>query len=90
VGGELDLRGEVHNPQNGTTLENVMAVALVFDQQGAFLASSRAPLQARSVAGGSDATFEIIVPDAARAGRYRVSFRSGDRIIPHTDRRDGH
>jgi hypothetical protein len=88
-GGEFELRGEVHNPQNGTTLENVTAVAMLFDPQGAFVTSSRAPLETSTIADGADATFVISVPDGQVVGRYRVSFRTGDRIIPHTDRRDG-
>ena len=86
--GGLELHGEVHNPQNGTTLEDVTAVALFFDTQGAFLTSGRAPLEARSLAQGGNATFFISVPDAANVGRYRVSFRTSNGIIPHTDRRD--
>lgn len=85
--GDLELRGEVHNPANGATLEDVTAVAMLFDGQGAYLASGRAALQARTLLHGTGATFAITIPDAAAAERYRVSFRSHDRIIPHTDRR---
>jgi hypothetical protein len=88
--GALELRGQVHNPENGATLEDVTAVAMLFDRQGAYLASGRAPLAARQLAHGADATFAISVPDAAAAERYRVSFRTHDRIIPHTDRRRDH
>jgi hypothetical protein len=88
--GGLELHGEVHNPQNGTTLDDVTAVALLFDTQGAFLTSSRAPLETRTLVHGGNATFFISVPDAANVGRYRVSFRTNDGIIPHTDRRDEH
>jgi hypothetical protein len=88
--GQLELRGEVHNPENGATLEEVTAVAMLFDGQGAYLASGRAPLETRTLAHGADATFSISIPDAAAAERYRVSFRTRDRIIPHTDRRRDH
>lgn len=87
-GGELELRGAVRNPPNGATLRDVTAVALLFDEQGAFVTSSRAPLEARGISSGSDATFRIRVPHADHVGRYRVSFRMDDQIIPHTDRRD--
>ena len=86
--GDLDLRGEVHNTERGASLENVTAVAMLFDQQGAFLASARAPLEANTVTRGGEATFVIRVPGATEAGRYRVSFRSHDHIIPHVDRRN--
>jgi heme exporter protein D len=85
--GELDLRGEVHKPQKGATLEGVTAVAMVFDRQGAYLASGRAPLDVRAASSSGAATFVISVPDATAAGSYRVSFRTRDRVIPHTDRR---
>lgn len=85
--GELDLHGEVHNPQKGATLEGVTAVAMVFDRQGAYLASGRAPLDVRATPASDTATFVISVPDATAAGSYRVSFRTRDRVIPHADRR---
>jgi hypothetical protein len=78
----------VHAPANGATLEDVTSVAMLFDRQGAYLASGRAPLDARNATPGSNATFAITIPDAAGAARYRISFRSRDRIIPHTDRRE--
>jgi hypothetical protein len=89
-GGALELHGEVHNPENGTTLEDVTAVAMLFDGQGAYLASGRAPLETRTLEHGGDATFAITVPDASAAARYRVSFRTHERVIPHTDRRRDH
>jgi hypothetical protein len=89
-GGQLELRGEVHDPANGATLEGVTAVAMLFDRQGAYLASGRAPLDVERAAPGGTATFAITIPDAAGAERYRVSFRTHDHIIPHTDRRGEH
>ena len=71
--GALELRGEVHDPENGTTLDDVTVVALLFDTQGAFLTSSRAPLATRTLVHGGTATFFISVPDATNVGRYRVS-----------------
>ncbi len=84
--GELELTGVVHNPSDGATLEQVTAVALLFDRQGAFITSRRAPLES---GGTADATFRITVPDADDVGRYRVSFRTDDGVVPHTDRRSG-
>lgn len=88
--GALELRGEVHNPENGATLDDVTAVAMLFDGQGAYLASGRALLETRTLERGANATFAITVPDAAAAARYRVSFRTRERIIAHTDRRRDH
>jgi hypothetical protein len=36
---------------------------------------------------GTESVFVVTVPGAADVGRYRVSFRSDDRIVPHVDRR---
>jgi hypothetical protein len=87
AGGQLELRGEVRGRSDGAMMEHMTAVALLFDRQGAYLSSSRAPLEARTTPGTGAASFFISVPDADRVGRYRVSFREGDRVVPHIDRR---
>lgn len=69
-------------------MEPMTAVALLFDPQGAYLASSRAPLSVRQETGGAVGSFAISVPDGGRVARYRVSFRRGDQIVPHLDRRE--
>ena len=84
--GQLELRGQVRNTAGGANMEHVSVVALLFDRQGAYLSSSRASLEA-SPADRSAATFFVTVPDGEKVGRYRVSFRAGDRIVPHVDRR---
>jgi hypothetical protein len=40
------------------------------------------------LAPGSETAFVVTVPHANEVGRYRVSFRSDDRVVPHVDRRD--
>jgi hypothetical protein len=85
--GQLELRGEVRGRSNGAMMEHITAVALLFDRQGAYLSSSRAPLEPHTTSDGAAAAFFISVPDAERVGRYRVSFRDGDRVVPHVDRR---
>jgi len=37
---------------------------------------------------GGETAFTVTVPAATQIGRYRVSFRTNDRVIPHIDRRD--
>ncbi|MGE0448922.1 MAG: hypothetical protein AB7Q29_04995 [Vicinamibacterales bacterium] len=86
--GALELRGAVNRTEPAAALNRVTAVALLFDNQGTFLGSERAPLQLRSLDDDAHATFVLSVPDAARVGRYRISFRDGDRIVPHVDRRE--
>jgi hypothetical protein len=41
------------------------------------------------LAPGDESPVSVQVPRAARAARYRVSFRSDQEIVPHVDRRDG-
>ena len=36
---------------------------------------------------GGESPFVVTVPGAADVGRYRVSFRTDDRVVPHIDRR---
>lgn len=84
--GTLELRGDVRVPASRAMMEGMTAVALLFDSQGAYLSSSRAPLSARA-SDPTRASFFITVPDASRVARYRVSFRNGERLVPHVDRR---
>src|SRR5438105_1460359 len=41
-----------------------------------------------SLAPGTESPFAVTIPHASDVGRYRVSFRTDDRIVPHIDRRD--
>ena len=40
-----------------------------------------------ALAAGAEAPFVVTLPDADSVDRYRVSFRTDDRIVPHVDRR---
>jgi len=82
----ITVRGIVRNPAGGQALMNVTAVVLLFNQQGGFLTSGRAAIQG-ALAPGGEAPFTVTVPGAAEVGRYRVSFRTGEGIVPHVDRR---
>jgi hypothetical protein len=84
----LTVRGVVRNPANGSEVARLTAVVLLFSRDGAFLTSGRAAV-ARPVLGPStETTFVVTIPDAGDVGRYRVSFRTADRVIPHVDRRN--
>ena len=82
----LTVRGIVRNPSGGPALTNVTAVVLLFNQQGGFLTSGRAAIEG-ALAPGGEAPFTVTVPGAADVGRYRVSFRTNEGIVPHVDRR---
>jgi hypothetical protein len=76
----------VRNPSGGHALTDVTAVVMLFNQQGGFVTSGRAAIPG-ALAPGGEAPFTVTVPGAADVGRYRVSFRTSDGIVPHVDRR---
>ena len=84
---QLTVRGIVRNPVNGSPVSQLTAVVLVYDRAGGFLTTGRALVQAPGLGPGGESTFLVTIPGAADVGRYRVSFRSEDRVIPHVDTR---
>ena len=87
-GDRLIVRGVIRNPPEATAVEPLTAVVFVFNADGGFVTSARAAVDANALRAAGETTFAVTVPDAASVSRYRVSFRSGDRIVPHVDRRD--
>ena len=83
----LTVRGVVRNPSAGATIEQLAAVVFLFDTNGGFLDSGRASLPVAVLTPGAKAPFVVSIDGAAGVGRYRVSFRSGHRVLPHVDRR---
>ena len=84
---QLTVRGIVRNPVSGSPVNQLTAVVLVYDRAGGFLATGRALVHAPGLAPGGESTFLVTIPGAADVGRYRVSFRSEDRVISHVDTR---
>jgi hypothetical protein len=84
----LTIRGVVRNPPSGNEASGLVAVVFLFNRDGGFLTSGRAAIDASALAPGAESPFAVTVAGAADAGRYRVSFRSGDSVVPHVDRRD--
>ena len=82
---ELTVRGIVRNPASGSPVNQLTAVVLVYNRAGVFLTTGRALVQASTLGPGGESTFLVTIPGAADVGRYRVSFRSEDRVIPHVD-----
>jgi hypothetical protein len=87
-GDGIIVRGVVRNPTSGVDQGHIAAVVFVFTRNGAFLASGRSALAVPVLAPGSETAFVVTVPHANEVGRYRVSFRSDDRVVPHVDRRE--
>jgi hypothetical protein len=78
----LTVRGIVR----GELVRPLTAVVLLFSREGAYITSARADVQAGAVPAG-ERKFVVTVPSPGDVGRYRVSFRSDDHIVPHVDRR---
>jgi hypothetical protein len=84
----LVITGVVQNPRSGATLSRVVATAFLFGPDGAFLTSSRAPLDFTTLTPGVESPFVVSVPVAGAVARYRIGFRTEDgRVISHVDRR---
>jgi hypothetical protein len=84
----LVVRGAIRNPSNGTTCEIPAVVVLTFDEHGIFLGSNESDGSGETLPPGARATFSVTVPAGTTPpARYKVSFRSGGRVLPHVDKR---
>ena len=86
TGDGLTVTGLIRN-RGAADTASITAVVFVFDRDGGFVASGRAPLEFGSVALGDESPFKVTIPDVKEVGRYRVSFRTPAGIVPHVDRR---
>jgi hypothetical protein len=84
----LIVRGVVRNPTFGSKVGPITAVVFVFNHDGGFLGSGRGALESPVLVPGGESTFSVTVPTTSDIERYRVSFRVGDHMVPHIDRRD--
>jgi hypothetical protein len=93
-GDQLTVRGTVRTPDGVAPGALITAVVSLFDATGEFVASGGAPLQDGELGSGLDAgagvesRFVVTVTGSHDVRRYRVSFRAGERTLPHVDRRD--
>jgi len=83
----LAVSGLVRNPLVGRPIERLSAVVFLFDQQGSFITSAKAPLDFVKLGAGDESPFVVSMDAPANVARYRVSFRTDDGIVPHIDRR---
>jgi hypothetical protein len=86
-GTTLRVSGLVKNPATGAAINGVTAVVFAYDRNGAFVASGRAPLDFGALAPGDESPFVVTVPNVSDVARYRVTFRSGNGVVRHIDRR---
>jgi hypothetical protein len=87
VGERLAIRGVIRNPTRGEALNDVSAVVLLFDQTNAFMGAREGAIVQKVLSPGTESPFEVVLRDAGRVTRYRVSFRAGAHPLPHMDRR---
>ena len=87
-GDRLTVRGVVRNPASGRDLDRVTAVVFLYNRDGGFLTSGRAAIESPALGRGGESAFTVTVPSAADVGRYRVSFRTEDLVVPHVDYRE--
>ena len=85
-GNALRVAGLVRN-RGASAADSIMAVVFVFDRDGGFVASGRAPLEFGAIARGDESPFHVTIPDVKEVGRYRVSFRTQAGIVRHVDLR---
>jgi hypothetical protein len=87
-GQRLAITGLVKNPRAGAPLSHVVATAILFGPDGAFLSSSRSPLDFTTLVPGQESPFVVNIPVSSQVSRYRVGFRTEDgRVIAHVDKR---
>jgi hypothetical protein len=86
-GDRLAVRGMVLNPRSAAPVNRLTAVVFGFGREGEFLASGRSAAAPPALQPGATWRFEVTIPAATDVVRYRVSFRTDDRVMPHVDRR---
>jgi hypothetical protein len=86
-GVNLSVAGLVRNPASGPVVERVTAVVYLFDQQGTFVTSAKAPIDFLKLTAGDESPFVVKVAAPQTVARYRVSFRTDDGTLAHVDRR---
>lgn len=86
TGDRLTVRGVVRNPR-GPAVDHLAAVVVVFNRDGALVSSARGAVDVAVLAPGAESTFGLSVPGADDIARYRVSFRTDERVVSHVDRR---
>ena len=84
-GATLMVSGIVRTPVSGGREGTVTALVTGFDRDGATVAIATAPV---ALAPGDESSFTVAVPGGATIARYRVSFRAGQTIVRHVDRRN--
>ncbi len=84
----LVVRGIVRNPASAVTLNGLHSgCAGILERWRIHRQRTDAGGCYGALVPGAEAPFVVTLPDADSVDRYRVSFRTDDRIVPHIDRR---
>ncbi len=86
-GDALSVHGTIRNPATSNEIDGLDVVVFLYRRDGGLATSTRAPVVPAAVVPGGEATFRVVVPDAAVVARYRVSFRTSQQVVAHVDRR---
>jgi hypothetical protein len=86
-GTTLTVSGLVRNPGTGAPVNGLTAVVFVFDHGGGFVASGRSPVEFSTLVPGEETPFTVAVSNVSDVARYRISFRTGQGLVRHVDRR---
>ena len=81
----LTVRGVVRGASAAES--GLTAVVLLFDREGTEIASGRTEVAPATPDSSGERRFVISVRSTGDVGRYRISFRSDDHVVPHVDRR---
>ena len=84
---KLAVSGLVRNPVSSKPVDHLNAVVFLFDSQGTFVSSGKAPVDFVKLSSGDESPFVVTMEAPSSVARYRVSFRTDDGIMPHIDRR---
>ncbi len=87
-GDSLTVTGLVRNPGNGASIKSLTAVVSFFARDGAFITSARTAIDYSTLLPGDESPFVVTVQRPGNVGRYRVSFRTDERVVPHVDHRE--
>jgi hypothetical protein len=87
-GDRLTVRGVVRNPASGAPVDRLVTVVFLFDRDGGFVTSARAAVEPPALGPGDQAPFVVTITSAGDVARYRVSFRTDERVVAHVDKRD--
>jgi len=82
------VTGLVQNPAKSVVLNRVVAVVYLFDAEGKYIASSRAPIESTVLSAGGESGFVVHLATSTEVSKYRVSFQHEDgAAVTHVDRR---